>query len=158
MDPQTRHQGGCLCGAVRYRVSGDAVWSALCYCESCTRGSGGPAICWTGFEKARFRLLGGTLAIYESSPGIRRGFCARCGTSLTYQKDPDVLQGAQDDIYVATRTLDDPGAYPPEEHVLYGERVSWFSVDDELPRHDRLSARHAHRQLGTMTVRAKERR
>jgi hypothetical protein len=63
-----------------------------------------------------------------------------------------VLQGAQDDIYIATRTLDDPTAYPPDEHVFYGERVAWFNVKDELPHHNRLSSVHAHRQLATMNI------
>jgi hypothetical protein len=91
--------------------------------------------------------LKGRIEIYESSPGVFRGFCYRCGTSLTYQKNPEAIEGAQDDVYVLTRTLDDPSAYPPDEHVHYGERVSWFNVDDKLPHHDEVSAEHAHRSL-----------
>ena len=150
---KSKHAGGCRCGQVRYEVSGQSIWCAICYCESCTRASGGLAVAWSGFDKSKFRLVSGSLEIYESSPGVLRGFCRRCGTSLTYQKNPAVLQGAQDDIYITTRTLDDPSAYPPVEHIFCGERVSWFGVEDGLPRHDGLSAKHAHRQLGTMTKR-----
>jgi hypothetical protein len=150
-DKQT-HAGGCLCGEVRYEVSGASIWRVICYCESCTRAAGAPAIAWAGFDKTKFRLLNGGLEIYESSPGVLRGFCRRCGTTLTYRKNPEVLEGAQDDVYIATRTLDDPDAYPPAEHVLYGERVSWFDVEDEFPHYDSLSAGHAHRQLATMSI------
>ena len=150
MTTKEAHAGGCLCGEVRYEVIGASVWSAICYCESCTRAAGAPAIAWAGFGKSKFRLLKGRIEIHESSPGVLRGFCRQCGTSLTYQKNPKVLEGAQDDVYVATRTLDDPSAYPPDEHVLYGERVGWFNVDDELPHYDGLSCEHAHRQLATM--------
>ncbi|HEX9770334.1 MAG TPA: GFA family protein, partial [Kiloniellales bacterium] len=102
------HDGGCLCGAVRYRVSGPSVWRAVCTCESCTRAAGAPLVAWAGFPSARFEVLAGEVAIYESTPGVRRGFCGRCGTTLTYQKDPQVLPGFADDVYIATRTLDDP--------------------------------------------------
>ena len=153
MREQESHTGGCLCGAVRYRVTGPSVWTAVCYCESCTRAAGAPALAWAGFEKSRFEMLEGGLATHESSPGVLRGFCARCGTTLTYQKNPAVLNGAQDDVYVTTRSLDDPGAYPPDEHVYYGERAPWLHVVDDLPHHEGVSREHAHRQRATMTVR-----
>ena len=144
------HRGGCLCGDVRYQVSGPSVWKAICYCESCTRAAGAPAIAWAGIGASRFRVLKGSIRIYESTPGILRGFCPRCGTTLTYQKDPAVVAGAQDDVYIATRTLDDPNAYPPDEHVFYGERVAWFEADDDRPHHEGLSADHAHLQRLTL--------
>ncbi len=137
---------------MRYEVSGSSIWKSICYCESCTRAASSPATAWAGFEKSKFRLLSGSIEIYESSPGVLRGFCRRCGTSLTYQKNPKVLEGAQDDMYILTRTLDDPNAYPPDEHVHYGERVSWFNVEDELPHYDAVGAEHAHRSLATMSV------
>ncbi len=148
-DKQT-HAGGCLCGEMRYEVSGASIWRAICYCESCTRAAGAPATAWAGFDKSKFRLLKGRIEIHESSPGVLRGFCRHCGTSLTYQKNPKVLEGALDDVYVLTRTLDDPSAYPPDEHVHYGERVSWFNVDDELPHYDEVSPEHAHRATAIM--------
>jgi hypothetical protein len=142
--------GGCHCGQVRYQVSGPSIWKALCYCDSCTRACGAPAMAWAGIESARFHLIKGVPSVYESSPGVRRGFCGRCGTSLTYQKDPQVIPGARDDVYIAVRTLDDPCAYPPDEHVYYGERVPWFHVEDALPHHERLSSGYAHLQLATL--------
>ena len=148
------HAGGCLCGDVRYEINGSSIWRSICYCDSCTRAAGAPATAWAGFDKSKFRLLKGRIKIHESSPGVLRGFCCHCGTSLTYQKNPKVLKGSLDDVYVLTRTLDDPSAYPPDEHVHYGERVSWFSVDDELPHYDEVSPEHAHR--ATTILRNKE--
>ena len=145
--------GGCLCGAQRYRVTGPSVWAAVCYCESCTRSAGAPAVAWAGFEASRFTLLKGKLTVYRSSPGVLRGFCGRCGTTLTYRKDPAILAGAQDDVYIAVSSLDDPDACPPDEHVYYGERATWFHAAGDLPRHEGISPLHAHRQLATMTGR-----
>ncbi len=154
MKANETNAGGCLCGDVRYEVSGSSLWKSICYCESCTRAAGAPATAWAGFEKSKFRLLKGRIEIYESSPGVLRGFCRRCGTSLTYQKDPKALEGALDDLYVLTRTLDDPSAYPPDEHVHYRERVSWLNIDDELSHYDEVSPEHAHR--ATAILRNKE--
>jgi hypothetical protein len=151
MDDHQAHEGGCFCGDIRYAVEGPSVWKAVCYCDSCTRASGAPAIAWTGIPKNRFRLLRGRLTIFESSRGILRGFCGRCGTTLTYQKDPQTISGARDDVYIATRTLDDPSAYLPDEHVFYGERVAWFEAGDDKPRHESLSEDYAHLQLLTLT-------
>jgi hypothetical protein len=68
---------------------------------------------------------------------------------LTYQKNPEVLNGALDDVYITTRTLDDLNALPPTEHVYYGSRPGWLVVNDGLPRHEQLSQAHAHRQLAS---------
>ena len=136
------HEGGCLCGDVRYAARGETLRSCICYCASCTRTSGGIAVAWVGFEKMQFRVIKGSLAIFESTPGIWRGFCGRCGTSLTYQKDPRVISGARDHLYIVTRTFDDPGLFPPEEHVYYGERVHWLDVNDDRPHHDGASAKY----------------
>ena len=143
------HRGGCLCGEVRYRVGGPPVWTAICYCESRTRATGALAVAWAGIEKSRFRVSRGRIETYESTPGVFRGFCPRCGTTLTYRKDPEVVRGARDDVYIAVRTLDDPNACPPDEHVFYGERVDWFDVEDERPHHDGISSEFGHLQLLT---------
>jgi hypothetical protein len=147
MEREQNHEGGCLCGAVRYSVSGPSIWRAVCYCESCTKACGGIGVAWAGFARENFRLLKGSLALFESTPGVQRGFCSRCGTSLTYRRDPAKLPDATDDTYITTRTLDVPDAYPPEEHVFYGERMTWLNVADELPHHERLSAKYEHLQL-----------
>ena len=147
MQREQGHDGGCLCGAVRYRVSGPTAWAAVCYCESCTKASGGIAVAWAGFKSDDFRLTKGGIAVFESTPGVKRGFCVRCGTSLTYQKDPAKLPGASDDVYITTRTLDEPAAFPPEEHVFYGEHMPWLNVADDRPHHERLSEKYAYLQL-----------
>ena len=136
------HAGRGRCGDVRYEIQEPTVRSTICYCESCTRSSGAIAVAWTGVEKSRFRLISGELRLHESTPGIWRGFCPRCGTALTYQKDPKVMKGARDDVYVTTRSLEDPDAFPPADHVYYAERVAWFEVRDDRPHNAGPSEKH----------------
>ena len=132
------HEGGCLCGQVRYQVKEPATFCAICCCESCTMASGAPSICWTGFGKSDFRLLKGNIGNYQSSPGVQRGFCPHCGTTLTYQMDPSSYQmnlsaveqpQIGDDMFIATRTLDCPDAFPPDHApTFYHERMHWFNL------------------------------
>ena len=70
-------------------------------------------------------------SIFESSPGVRRGFCARCGTPVSYESDR-----TGDELHLYVCTLDDPQNFVPTGHVFHAERVPWFEVHDALPRFD----------------------
>ena len=150
IEPNQTVGGRCLCGAVQIEVTGPSLWRAICYCESCCRAVGAPAVAWVCFGKSQLSVVSGALARYESSPGVLRGFCQNCGTSLTYERQPregvSGLNARPDEIFVTTLALDDPTAYPPEEHIRYGERVEWFQVADDLPCHEGLSPTQGFRQ------------
>ena len=121
--------GGCLCGRIRYRVTGKTVWSGYCHCESCRRFSGAVVTSWLGVADSDLDFTASSPQIYEVN-GVRRGFCADCGSSLTYAADrfPDYVQ-----IHVGT--LDDPDAIKPQDHVHCEEKVTWLEISDDLPRH-----------------------
>ncbi len=126
--------GGCLCGAVRYRVTGEPEATSHCHCYSCRRATGGPTLAWVIFPEDAVEITDGTLAIYESSPGVERGFCASCGTSLSYRRAnrPGLFD-------VTTASLDDPEAFPPSREIWVEERLSWVALDPELPHFARFS-------------------
>jgi hypothetical protein len=83
--PTTVAEGGCICGAIRYRVAGEPTNTMICHCQSCRRVAAAPVVAWVTFPKARFELLRGHPAEFRSSPPVRRTFCAACGTPLTYE-------------------------------------------------------------------------
>jgi len=78
------------------------------------------AVAWVTFPAERFAWVRGTPAEFASSPGVRRTFCGRCGTSLTYRSDERA-----DEIDVTTASLDDPEAFPPEKEVFAEQKLSW---------------------------------
>lgn len=125
-------EGGCLCGAVRYRASGESSRPTLCHCNSCRRAAGAPLVAWTTFPPDRFEFTKGTPARYRSSPPVVRTFCARCGTSLTYQHT-----SFPDEIDVTIASLDDPAVFPPADHTWTSERIAWLELADGLPRFPR---------------------
>src|SRR5262245_23290517 len=125
-------EGGCLCGAVRYRVVGEPTVSMVCHCNSCGRASGATAVAWVTFPTQAFSILRGNPLSYHSSQSVTRRFCSVCGTALTYQH-----VGRPSEIDVTTRTLDQPEAFPPSHHSWLGDAPSWDRPGDGLPLHQR---------------------
>jgi hypothetical protein len=121
-------EGGCLCGAVRYRIEGEPLVSVTCQCRSCRRASGAAVVPWLHVSSERFSIIAGQPAEFHSSPTVTRTFCDRCGTPLTYRRSD---YGAA--IDVTTCSLDDPDACPPVAHVWTGHRLGWMKLADDLP-------------------------
>jgi hypothetical protein len=119
------HSGGCLCGRVRYRASGAGTNRCFCHCTSCRRAVGAPMVPWVTFASGSFAVVQGQLAQYRSSPGVSRGFCAACGTSITYSRDD-----RSDEIDVTVSTLDDPASMVPEAHIWVEDKLPWVVIAD----------------------------
>jgi hypothetical protein len=116
-------EGGCLCGALRYRIDGAIPAANLCHCRSCRMAAGAPVVAFADLAPGQFAWTAGEPAFYASSAGVRRGFCATCGTALTYESED--LPG---EVHVLSATLDDPGAAPPTGELFAEERIPWMVV------------------------------
>jgi hypothetical protein len=68
----------------------------------------------------------------HTSQGVRRTFCAQCGTPLTYESET-----TQETVDVTTSSLDDPEVFPPNREVWVEHRITWEALDDRLPRYTR---------------------
>jgi hypothetical protein len=126
-------EGGCLCGAVRYRISaGPVAESGYCHCRTCQRQSGAPVVAWFAVPPARLIFLAGEPAKYRASDFASREFCAVCGTYLLFREDD-----ASATLGVNTATLDEPALAPPGFHIYAESRIVWFETADDLPRFKR---------------------
>lgn len=124
-------EGGCLCGAVRYRVESPLSDVAYCHCRICQRSSGAPALPWASVPADRFGYIRGAPALYRSSANGIREFCATCGTPLVFRKSADAPH-----VDFTTVSLDDPAALPPTYHIWRMSRIGWFETSDTFPRFD----------------------
>ena len=86
------------------------------------------------FEANQIQFPKGNRKIYNSSPGVGRGFCDQCGTPLTWEGK----SRRKSIIEVHISTLDNPDAYIPDRHWHHSERIVWFDVADDLPRYRQL--------------------
>lgn len=120
-----KHCGGCLCGAVRFEVTGAPKWTAYCHCNSCRKHTGAPVSAFAGFERDRVRFTKGALSTFSSSPGVKRGFCSTCGSSLTYEGERWPTE-----VHFHVGAFDLPQDFPPKGHAFEDERIPWLHLAD----------------------------
>jgi len=123
-------EGGCLCGAVRFRAHGAATDATLCHCRSCRRAAGAPAVAWVSFPRAGFAFTRGEPGRFRSSPPVERTFCARCGTPLSYAHDAEPAT-----LDVTTASLDRAAELAPQDHIWTSHALPWMHDLDALPHH-----------------------
>jgi len=117
--------GGCQCGAVRYRAK-SLGRATICHCRMCQKAFGGfygPLVTGLGVEWTR-----GVPAIYASSNKIKRGFCANCGTPLTYDWGGEVE--------ISIGSLDEPEKATPLLQVNINDKLSFVDGLHNLPIRD----------------------
>jgi hypothetical protein len=120
--------GGCLCGSVRYEVRGTLRPVVMCHCTQCRRTTG-HFMAATAARLADFRLLSeGELRWYQSSQQARRGFCARCGSTLFWEGE------ARDYLSIAAGTLDDSSGLIVAAHIFVGDKGAYYDIDDPVPQ------------------------
>lgn len=122
------HEGGCLCGAVRYSIDGPIRLVAHCHCNSCRRSAGAAFVTWCTVERDRIAWTGGSRGKYASSPGVIREFCKTCGTELTYSNEQ-----APETMDFTLGSLDCADNHPADRHIWTTDRLGWLKLDDHLP-------------------------
>ena len=121
-------EGGCLCGAIRYRVTGEPVATTLCHCRSCRRASGGTNVAWAVFGHADFEWLCGYPAAYSSSAGIEWLHCQYCSSLVGYRR-----ASRPEHMDITTGTLDEPDRFPPAVEIWLEHKIGWETLNPELP-------------------------
>jgi hypothetical protein len=121
-------RGGCLCGAVRFTVTGKLREIVFCHCGQCRRQQGGFAAYTAAPRTAVVFDDATSLRWYASSASVRRGFCARCGSSLLW----DPL--ARDLCCIAAGALDDSAALRAACHIHVDSKAAYYAIDDGLER------------------------
>ena len=125
-------EGGCLCGAVRFRVTGAPSASLICHCRTCRKASAAPSVAWLRFDRGNLELLSGVPRRFASSSGVERTFCPDCGSPLTYANDE-----SPSSIDVTTISLDDESTFPPTREVWVSHKVRWEPTDPNLVQYPR---------------------
>ncbi|MBP5857554.1 GFA family protein [Marivibrio halodurans] len=129
----TSASGGCLCGAVRFRVEGPLRPTVGCHCEQCRRTSGhfvNATNC--AVDHLHFEADEG-LRWYRSTDFAERGFCATCGSSLFYRLTDGGVPGPR--ISIMAGTLDPPTGLSTAGHIFLGEKSDYYEVQVDLPCH-----------------------
>lgn len=120
--------GGCLCGAVRYRIRGTLRPVIACHCSQCRRTSGHYAA-MTSVPESELELTSGQdLAWYRSSASAERGFCRRCGSNLFWRPT------GRTEISITAGTLDLPTHLEIVEHIFVADKSDYYDIHDGKPQ------------------------
>lgn len=124
-------KGSCLCGAVKYEVSGEPKRFYHCHCTRCRKATGTGHASNLFIQPGELKWLSGTEQIRSFRvPEARRfanSFCAICGARLPRQaKDSDM-------VMIPAGSLDDAAPIKPQARIFSGSRASWSCSGDELP-------------------------
>jgi hypothetical protein len=127
--------GGCLCGAVRYEITGELRGVVNCHCAKCRRFHGHYGA-YTSVKLEQLVLtnqqgLRWYRSVTDETPNVQRGFCSRCGSSLFWHPKE------QERIAIAAGSLDDDTGLATIGHVWLSQKSDYYELCDDLPRFDR---------------------
>jgi hypothetical protein len=120
-------EGGCLCGAVRFTAIGEPGGIYWCHCESCRKHTGAPVAVFVAYPPEAYKVIRGEITKFDSTPGkTRRGFCAKCGSTLTCEGLPVVTL-----THFHVGAFDQAARFHPTEHYFVEERLPWLHIGEK---------------------------
>jgi hypothetical protein len=122
-------EGGCFCGDIRYRISGEPEIQLYCFCKDCRSTTGTDGYAGYMVNDCDFTLTRGAPRTHDklSAKGrtVKRHFCGHCGSNLWGQTEFGLVS-------VAAGTLDDPTLFSPTKMTFVHDAPGWARVPDEL--------------------------
>ncbi len=120
-------EGGCQCGEVRYRISGQPVWLTICHCNECKRQSGGAFGMSLRTRGADVALSQGTPKVWsrpsDEVAGVNCAFCPTCGTRLWHEPQGSGF------LHIKPGTLDDPSQVRPRYEAWTKRKADWLRIE-----------------------------
>jgi hypothetical protein len=121
-----QYEGGCLCGAIRFVASGKPKGVYWCHCQSCRRHTGAPVSVFVAFDRDAYKVTKGEITKFDSTPfKTRRGFCAKCGSTLTCESLPDPAV-----THFHIGSFDEAARLRPSKQYFAEERMPWLHLTD----------------------------
>ncbi len=135
------HEGGCLCGDVRYTTRGNPAVVIVCHCTWCQRRTGTAFAVMASFERDQVRVTGKAVSTYrsksdESGRWLDLEFCPACGTSIGF-----TLEWAPNVRAINSGTFDQPNWISTQKqkfhHIFTRSAQDWTQVTDHVHRHEK---------------------
>src|SRR5918912_3236621 len=131
---EASREGGCACGAVRYRLTSEPMFVHCCHCLNCQRQTGSAFVVNLLIEAERVEVLAGTpqpVDVPRDDGSVQRIFrCPDCQIAIFSEYSrPEVL-------FVRGGTLDEPSAVTPDVHIYTRSKLPWVGLPDDTPAFD----------------------
>jgi hypothetical protein len=133
-------EGGCACGAVRYRLTSDPLFTYCCHCLNCQRQTGSAFVINLLIEADRLEFLAGVpepVDVPRDDGSTQRIFrCPTCQVAVYSE------YGRPEVRFVRGGTLDEPSGVTPDVHIYTKSKLSWVAIPDSMPAFDVYYDRH----------------
>ncbi len=125
-------EGGCSCGAIRYRLSSEPMFVHCCHCRSCQQQTGSGFVLNALIETSRVELLSGATEAVRVTTDSGRPHdihrCTACKIAIWSH-----YGGRTPIAFVRAGTLDDPSAAPPSVHIFTRSKLPWIVLPADVP-------------------------
>jgi hypothetical protein len=120
------HKGSCACGAVRFATKGALRAVIACHCSQCRKSLTNYGA-FTAVDRAGLTVEGeDNVTWYDSSPGVRRGFCRLCGSNLFWD------YATKPQISIAAGAFDQPSGLRQTSHIFVADKADFYHIADGL--------------------------
>lgn len=123
-------KGGCHCRNIRFEAICEPFDIDICHCRDCQIITGSAIGVWMDFKTEQVTWSNNLITEYQSSTNVFRGFCPKCGSTLSYRnsKYPEY-------ITLCVTSLDDPDIVSPKYHIYTDSQVKWLTIEDNCKRY-----------------------
>ena len=123
-------KGGCHCGNIRFEVKGKPLWTGFCHCSDCKKISGSVGMGFVEYNLKNFNILKGKPTEYKSSKKVKRSFCDRCGSPITYSYI--FMKKYKDKIYIPLGIFDNSKNFGIKEHIFVSQKLPWIHIHSNI--------------------------
>lgn len=127
----SKHEGGCLCGNIRYEITDEPVATAICHCKNCQKQTGTTFSIIAVQLGDKFNITKGELATYmdkgDSGRDVIRQFCSNCGSPII-----STGEFAPGMVAIKAGTFDDTSFLDPKQEVYCDSSQSWLKLANEM--------------------------
>jgi len=125
----TVHEGGCLCGQLRFAAHGPPDRVGLCHCTMCRRHTGAPFVVLAVYPSSAVSVEGETYG-YRSSQDVDRRGCARCKAPVY------IVAETENEVEIYTGAMDDPDPFVPQYEIFTVHRPGWLPRIGGIPGYE----------------------
>ncbi|MEA3278734.1 MAG: GFA family protein [Pseudomonadota bacterium] len=127
------YKGGCLCGAVRFEISGGIRNIIYCHCSQCRKAQGSASATNGIVAASDFEIVSGAdnLTGYESTPGQTKYFCKTCGSPIMSKN-----KALPDQVRIRLGTIESDILERPQAHIFVSSKANWEEITGALPKYD----------------------
>ncbi len=122
------HTARCMCGDITLEARGKPEYVEYCHCKWCQQSAGSSYIIWVIFKKDKVKVTSGNLSHFKKSEELERGFCARCGSTMTVK--------SYRHFDIALGVMDHPENFEINQHIWTSRAFKQIKLDDDLPKYE----------------------